>query len=106
MSAATVRHTALLGAVSPFELSAGVRALAGFSPCAGEQQITGGTVRKAFAPAGHGAGDRRAVVAEIGPRPDGRAGVALAVGPTGRSALAPRPRWSGRCPTGWGCPTT
>jgi 3-methyladenine DNA glycosylase/8-oxoguanine DNA glycosylase len=83
MSAASIRHTALLGAVSPFELSAGLRALAGFAPAAGEQQITGDTVRKAFAlpdPERAGRpGPERAVVAEVGPRPDGRAGVALAV---------------------------
>jgi DNA-3-methyladenine glycosylase II len=75
MGAVAVRHTALLGAASPFELSAGLRALAGFSPCAGEQVIAGDTASKAFALPGAD----RAVVAEVGPRPDGRAGVALAV---------------------------
>jgi DNA-3-methyladenine glycosylase II len=72
----TPRHTALLAAVSPFELRPALRALAGFAPCAGEQVISGDLVRKAFALPDD---PDRAVVAQVGPRADGRAGVSLAV---------------------------
>lgn len=47
--AATVRHSAALSAVPPFDLAMSLRFLSGFSPCSGEQQISGESVRKAFA---------------------------------------------------------
>ncbi|MBO0850780.1 MAG: hypothetical protein J2P20_15060 [Pseudonocardia sp.] len=53
-------QTDLLAAAQPFELALSLRAMAGFAPCAGEQVLSVGSVRKAFALA-----DGRAVVAEV-----------------------------------------
>ncbi|MDT7638385.1 MAG: hypothetical protein QOC83_2673, partial [Pseudonocardiales bacterium] len=36
-----------LTAAPPYELALSVRAMSGFAPCAGEQQVSAGTVRKA-----------------------------------------------------------
>ncbi len=84
-----LRHTTKLPAVPPFELRQSLRAVSGFAPCAGEQRVADGTVCKAFALPGTGAGGAgeggagdsggEAVVVEVGPRGDGRAGVSLAV---------------------------
>lgn len=73
--AMTLRHTALLPARPPFRLSASLRALSGFAPCAGDQCFVGAGVRRAFA--APDASD--AVVAEVSPRPDATPGVALAL---------------------------
>jgi DNA-3-methyladenine glycosylase II len=69
-------HTAVLTAVPPFDLACTVRAIEGFSPCRGDQAVEGGTVRKALL---HPADPLRAVVAEVGPPPDGVCGVLLTV---------------------------
>jgi len=69
-------HTAVLTAVPPFDLACTVRAIEGFSPCRGDQAVEGGTVRKALL---HPADPLRAVVAEVGPPPDGVCGVRLTV---------------------------
>ncbi len=67
-------HTVALPATPPFSLGAALRALAAFSPCAGDQVIAGDRVRKAFAlPGGE------AAVAEVAPRVDGAPGVLLTV---------------------------
>jgi DNA-3-methyladenine glycosylase II len=58
--------TTTLAAVPPFDLRQSVRAMAGFSPCVGEQLITDDSVRKAFA-----VDARRAVVLDVGAHPDG-----------------------------------
>ncbi|MGA8112702.1 MAG: hypothetical protein WCA46_03455 [Actinocatenispora sp.] len=77
----TLHHTTKLPAVSPFDLRQSLRALDGFAPCAGEQVVADGTVRKALALPGTADGPAagEAVVVEVGPRGDGRAGVSLAV---------------------------
>src|SRR5256885_15989358 len=72
-------HTALLAATPPFALSASLRALSAFAPCAGDQAVEGDRVRKAFPLSA-----TEAAVVEVGPRPDGTPGVALTV-------FAPRP---------------
>ncbi len=84
-----LRHTTKLPAVPPFDLRQSLRAVSGFAPCAGEQRVAEGTVCKAFALPGAGAGGAggsgaggtggEAVVVEVGPRGDGRSGVSLAV---------------------------
>ncbi|WP_028922765.1 DNA-3-methyladenine glycosylase family protein [Pseudonocardia acaciae] len=61
----------VLTAARPFELALSLRAMAGFAPCAGEQRVSGGVVRKAFALA-----DGGAVVAEVAAA---EGGVSLAV---------------------------
>src|SRR3989440_8123455 len=72
-------HTALLAATPPFALSASLRALSAFAPCAGDQAVAGDRVRKAFPLSA-----TEAVVAEVAPPPDDLPGVALTV-------FAPRP---------------
>jgi DNA-3-methyladenine glycosylase II len=69
-------HHALLPAVPPFSFACSLRALHGFAPCAGDQLVLDGRVRKAFA---HPADPASAVVADVGPRGDGVPGVALTV---------------------------
>lgn len=64
-------YSETLAAAQPFELALSLRAMAGFAPCAGEQVVSDGSVRKAFA-----LDDGRAVVAEVWAA-DG--GVSLAV---------------------------
>src|SRR2546423_13424931 len=66
-------HTALLAATPPFALSASLRALSAFAPCAGDQAVEGDRVRKAFPLSA-----TEAAVVEVGPRPDGTPGEALA----------------------------
>lgn len=58
----SLQHTCKLPAVSPFDLRQSLRALDGFAPCAGEQRVADGTVRKALAlpTSGRAAGDRAA----------------------------------------------
>lgn len=93
----SLQHTSKLPAVPPFDLGQSLRALSGFAPCSGEQRIADGAVRKAFALPGPA---DEAIVAEVGPRGDGRAGVSLAV-------FADRPlrdgelRWVERRVTDW-----
>ncbi|MEV4623761.1 hypothetical protein AB0J74_34265 [Asanoa sp. NPDC049573] len=68
----TVVHRAVLPAAPPYEFALSVRALEGFAPMAGEHQVTGGPVRRAFAhpdPAKAAAG--AAVVAQVGAAPGG-----------------------------------
>lgn len=65
-----------LTAAPPYELALSVRAMSGFAPCAGEQQVSAGTVRKAVALTGG-----RAVVAEIGPAGGGVSLVVHSAGP-------------------------
>ncbi len=71
----TSRHTTVLPATPPYRLSASLRALRGFAPCAGDQCFVGTTVRKAFALPG----SPDAVIAEVSARPDDVPGVALAL---------------------------
>jgi DNA-3-methyladenine glycosylase II len=68
MVPSATHHTPLvrLAAAAPFDLTLSLRAMSGFAPCAGEQRIFGSLGRKGFALA-----EGRAVVAEIGPAPDG-----------------------------------
>jgi DNA-3-methyladenine glycosylase II len=73
---------ARLAAAQPFELSLALRALAGFAPCAGEQEVAGGSVWKAFALAGG-----TAMVAEVTDAPGGVALVAHAVAPLSAAEL-------------------
>jgi 3-methyladenine DNA glycosylase/8-oxoguanine DNA glycosylase len=73
----TVVHRAVLGAAPPFDFRLSVRALAGFSPLAGDHRVADGVVRRAFAhpdPAKAAAG--AAVVASVTAAPGS---VALAV---------------------------
>jgi DNA-3-methyladenine glycosylase II len=72
MTIATLQHTGVLPAVSPFDLGQSLRALGGFAPCHGEQRVADGSVRKALA-----LPDGDAVVVDVGPRHDGRSGVSL-----------------------------
>ncbi|BCJ37625.1 DNA-3-methyladenine glycosylase 2 family protein [Actinocatenispora thailandica] len=93
----SLQHTTKLPAVSPFDLRQSLRALSGFAPCAGEQVVADGAVRKAFAlptPAAE------AIVVEVGPRGDGRAGVSLAVF-GGRALADDELRWAERRVTDW-----
>jgi DNA-3-methyladenine glycosylase II len=69
-------HHTLLPASAPFDFSCSLRALAGFSPCSGDQRVAEGRVRKALP---HPVDPRQAVVVEVGPPPDGFTGVALTV---------------------------
>lgn len=69
-------RTAVLPAVPPFDLACSVRAIEGFTPCRGDQAVEHGTVRKALL---HPTDPLRAVVAEVGPPPDGVCGVRLTV---------------------------
>jgi DNA-3-methyladenine glycosylase II len=57
----------VLPAVAPFNLACSLRALSGFSPCAVDQLVHNGAVRKALA---HPSDPSRAVVVEVGPPPD------------------------------------
>src|SRR4051794_2996748 len=66
------QHRAVLAATGPFALSASLRAMSGFSPCAGDQRGAGDHVRKAFPRAGG-----RAVVVDVGPPPPGTCGVTI-----------------------------
>jgi DNA-3-methyladenine glycosylase II len=96
----SLQHTTKLPAVSPFDLRQSLRAMSGFAPCAGEQLVADGAVRKAFAlpsPAGPTA---EAIVAEVGPRGDGRAGVSLAVF-GGRPLTDDELRWAERRVSEW-----
>src|SRR3989440_1614869 len=73
--AAELVHTALLAATPPFALSASLRAMSGFAPCAGDQAVTAADrVRKAFP-----VSDTEAAVVEVAPRLDDTPGVALSV---------------------------
>jgi DNA-3-methyladenine glycosylase II len=72
----SIRHRTMLSATSPFDLACSLRAMSGFAPCHGDQQFSEGRVRKAFV---HPTDPGRAVVAEVGPRSDGVAGVTLLV---------------------------
>jgi len=67
-------HTALLAATPPFALSASLRALSAFAPCAGDQAVAGDRVRKAFPLSA-----TEAVVVDVAPRADETPGVALTV---------------------------
>ncbi len=69
-------HVALLSATPPFSLGATLRALTGFSPCAGDQLVTGDTVRKALIRPGR---PDEAVVVEVSPHLLGECGVTLRV---------------------------
>jgi len=68
-------HT-VLTATAPFELTCSLRALSSFTPCAADQFVLAGCVRKAFL---HPADPTRAVVAEVAGRDDGVPGVELTV---------------------------
>ena len=70
------RHDRLLTATAPFSLTASLRALAGFAPCAGDQLVADGRVRKAFPRPGR---PDEAVVVEVAPREDAACGVSLSV---------------------------
>jgi DNA-3-methyladenine glycosylase II len=59
-------YRATLPAAPPFALSLSLRAMAGFAPCTGEQEIRNGAVRKAFSLA-----SGAAVVAEVSEAPGG-----------------------------------
>jgi DNA-3-methyladenine glycosylase II len=59
------RHRTVLAATPPFSLSQSLRALAGFAPCAGDQAVAGGRVRKALLRPG--ADPDEAIVVEVGP---------------------------------------
>jgi DNA-3-methyladenine glycosylase II len=72
------RHRTVLAATPPYSLDRSLRAMTGFSPCAGDQSVRDGRVRKAFAIPGRDGPDD-AVVVEVGPPPDGTAGVTLVV---------------------------
>src|SRR5690348_8211158 len=94
------RHRTVLAATPPYSLSQSLRALSGFAPCAGDQLVAGGRVRKALPrPGPDPAG---AVVVDVGPPPDGACGITLSVyagsplDPAGATAveLAVR-RWLG-----------
>jgi DNA-3-methyladenine glycosylase II len=61
----------------PFSLTPTLRALAAFAPCAGDQSVADGRVRKALLRPGHQPDE--AVVVEIGPPPDGTMGADLTV---------------------------
>ena len=76
------RHDRLLTATPPFSLTASLRALAGFAPCAGDQFVADGLVRKAFPRPGS---PDEAVVVEVAPREDAVCGVLLSV--NARSSL-------------------
>jgi DNA-3-methyladenine glycosylase II len=68
-------HRTVLPAAAPYSFALSLRALAGFAPCAGDQCVSRGAVRKAF----H-AGDGGAVVAEVRATAGGAGpGVALTV---------------------------
>jgi DNA-3-methyladenine glycosylase II len=58
-------HRTVLAATPPYSLSQSLRALAGFAPCAGDQVVAGGRVRKALLRPG--ANPDEAVVVEVGP---------------------------------------
>jgi DNA-3-methyladenine glycosylase II len=60
-------HRTLLPASPPFDLACSLRALAGFAPCAGDQFVAEGRVRKALA---HPTDPSDAVVVEVGPGRD------------------------------------
>ncbi|GAA4207356.1 DNA-3-methyladenine glycosylase family protein [Actinocatenispora rupis] len=92
----SLQHTSKLPAVSPFDLRQSLRALGGFAPCAGEQRIADGTVRKALALPG----STEAVLVEVGPRGDGRAGVSLAVF-ADRALADAELRWAERAVSDW-----
>jgi DNA-3-methyladenine glycosylase II len=73
----TVSNPAVrLAAAQPFELSLSLRAMSGFAPCAGEQLLCAGSVRKAFALA-----LGTAVVAEVAEAPGGVSLVVHSRGP-------------------------
>lgn len=75
MSDVDVRHDALLHATAPYEVAASLRALTEFAPCAKDQHVADGSVRKAWALPG----SLEAAVTEVSARPDGRPGVAVRV---------------------------
>jgi DNA-3-methyladenine glycosylase II len=68
-------HT-VLTATTPFDLACSLRALARFMPCAGDQFVLDGRIRKAFL---HPTDPARAVVTEVVGRDDGVPGVELTV---------------------------
>jgi DNA-3-methyladenine glycosylase II len=72
------RHRTVLAATPPFSFDRSLRAMTGFSPCAGDQSVGDGRVRKAFAVPGRDGPDD-AVVVDVGPPPDGTPGVTLVV---------------------------
>jgi DNA-3-methyladenine glycosylase II len=69
-------HDALLPAVPPFSLAAALHAMAGFRPSTADRVVLGDHVRTAFA--APGAADR-AVVVDVGPRPDAAPGIHVRV---------------------------
>ncbi|BCJ28251.1 DNA-3-methyladenine glycosylase family protein [Actinocatenispora sera] len=96
----SLQHTTKLPAVPPFDLRQSLRALSGFAPCAGEQVIADGAVRKAFALPSAAGPAAEAIVVEVGPRGDGRAGVSLAVF-GGRPLADDELRWAERRVSDW-----
>src|SRR3954469_25940479 len=71
------RHRTVLAATPPYSLASSLRALDGFAPCAGDQLVVDGHVRKALARPGRCPDE--AVVVDVGPPPDGVVGVTLTV---------------------------
>jgi DNA-3-methyladenine glycosylase II len=71
------QHRSVLATTPPYSLSRTLRALTGFTPCAGDQSIADGRVRKALLRPG--AHPDEAVVVEVAPPPDGQPGVNLTV---------------------------
>ncbi len=69
-------HTVLLSAVAPFSFTASVAAMSGFRPCAGDQSIMAGRVRKGMP---HPDDPGSAVVVEVSEPPDAGPGVRLDV---------------------------
>lgn len=70
-------HRTVLAATAPYALSQSLRALAGFAPCASDQMVAGGRVRKALLRPG--TDPDQAVVVEVGAPPDGPPGITLIV---------------------------
>jgi DNA-3-methyladenine glycosylase II len=72
-----IAHQTVLAATQPYSFACSLRALAGFAPCAGDQLVAEGRVRKAFPrPRPPGEPETEAVVVEVGEDP---AGVTLTV---------------------------
>jgi DNA-3-methyladenine glycosylase II len=76
------QFTSVLPARAPFALAKSLRVIGGFAPCSGEQELSAGTVRKAFALA-----DGRAAVLSVTAAPDGVAVSGQAAGPLDRAAI-------------------
>jgi DNA-3-methyladenine glycosylase II len=69
------RHRTVLAATQPFSLARSLRALDSFAPCAGDQFVADGRVRKALLRPGGGPDE--AVVVEVGAAPHGPPGASL-----------------------------